>query len=371
MHRVNNTNRIRRRSAALAAVAITAVAAGAAVTGSCLPETETFVCASGRRCPAGQVCAAQQDVCIDIGGCGDGLIGSGEVCDDGNIMDDDHCSHDCKSTEICGNGMRDSKEECDDGNLANGDGCSSKCVKEVCGNLNVDIDVGEVCDDGNAVSGDGCSANCKSNEACGNGVMDGDLGEQCEFPDRPFPHHFDDTADCDNDCTLPVCGDNHLNRKNPVKSMRNGSPDHLEECDEGSDSKICNFDCTLAKCGDNYKNGAAGEDCDLGTTQDRPSCDGDCTFPKCGDGHTNPEYTISDSKDGHKEECDLGRNTVNCNGSDNRNGDGNCRLSKCGDGYLNTDSGEICEVGGVGCDPASSTPNCDTSGSNGCHTCKQ
>ncbi|OIO41915.1 hypothetical protein AUJ62_01650 [Candidatus Pacearchaeota archaeon CG1_02_32_21] len=35
----------------------------------------------------------------------------------------------------CGNGILDSGEQCDDGNLANGDGCSSQCITETCENI--------------------------------------------------------------------------------------------------------------------------------------------------------------------------------------------------------------------------------------------
>ena len=62
----------------------------------------------------------------------------------------------------CSNGQLDGTEECDDGNTVNGDGCSAQCKIEsrpVCGNGTVEE--GEQCDDGNTTSGDGCSASCK------------------------------------------------------------------------------------------------------------------------------------------------------------------------------------------------------------------
>jgi len=73
----------------------------------------------------------------------------------------------------CGNGIKDPNEVCDDGNTVNGDGCSADCrSNETCGNGVVDVIKGEVCDDGNTNSGDGCSADCKSHEKCGNGIQD-------------------------------------------------------------------------------------------------------------------------------------------------------------------------------------------------------
>ncbi|MDY0003249.1 MAG: DUF4215 domain-containing protein, partial [Polyangia bacterium] len=62
----------------------------------------------------------------------------------------------------CGDGVINTGEQCDDDNTTGGDGCSATCQIEVCG-YGV-VDVGEECDDGNTVPGDGCSATCQ-NEA--------------------------------------------------------------------------------------------------------------------------------------------------------------------------------------------------------------
>jgi len=73
--------------------------------------------------------------------CGDGKVGLGEVCDDGDTTSGNGCSADCLSKETCGNGIVDPirlgpmlaalpNEQCDDGNLVSGDGCSSNCKLE-------------------------------------------------------------------------------------------------------------------------------------------------------------------------------------------------------------------------------------------------
>lgn len=66
--------------------------------------------------------------------CGDGVVDSGEICDDGNLLSNDDCSGDCLSTEVCGNGHLDAGrgEQCDDknGSGRSGDGCSSTCLLE-------------------------------------------------------------------------------------------------------------------------------------------------------------------------------------------------------------------------------------------------
>lgn len=45
--------------------------------------------------------------------CGDGVKNPGEVCDDGNRINGDGCSANCKSLEVCGNNITDLGEECD------------------------------------------------------------------------------------------------------------------------------------------------------------------------------------------------------------------------------------------------------------------
>jgi len=85
--------------------------------------------------------------------CGDGIVGSGESCDDGNTSDGDGCGATCELEPgytcpwnepcrpvICGDGNEDGYvdadgvyvyEQCDDGNTSEGDGCSSTCLPEV------------------------------------------------------------------------------------------------------------------------------------------------------------------------------------------------------------------------------------------------
>lgn len=90
--------------------------------------------------------------------CGNGAIESGETCDDSNTTADDGCSATCSveagytctgapsicssgnppppppppppAAAVCGNGVIESGETCDDGNAANTDGCSSTCIVE-------------------------------------------------------------------------------------------------------------------------------------------------------------------------------------------------------------------------------------------------
>ena len=85
----------------------------------------------------------------------------------------------------CGNGMVETGEQCDDGNLVDGDGCDSQCFTEVTGPVCGDglVEAPEECDDGNTTPGDGCDANCLTEVVamCGDGIIQ--IGEQCDPPD--------------------------------------------------------------------------------------------------------------------------------------------------------------------------------------------
>jgi cysteine-rich repeat protein len=81
----------------------------------------------GADCTAGPVSGGCFDgVCL-ARGCGNRVVETGEMCDDGNQISGDACSGDCRSNELCGNGVVDPVEECDDGNLVSRDGCDSRC----------------------------------------------------------------------------------------------------------------------------------------------------------------------------------------------------------------------------------------------------
>ncbi len=144
-------------------------------------------------------------------GCGDGVIGAGEQCDDGNTADGDGCSHACALeggvTPACGDGILEAGEGCDDGNTATGDGCSAACQSEstglpctantlrcgpsgdveVCNNAGTAWQYVSTCDAG--CNGGACTdATCQPNvkrchaetvETCNAGGTGWDVGETC------------------------------------------------------------------------------------------------------------------------------------------------------------------------------------------------
>ena len=338
--------------------------------------------------------------CKFAGRCSDGVINSGEACDDGNDDDGDGCSADCKSVELgwacpdegqpckkltCGNGSFEPHlgEQCDDGNFVQGDGCfncrvetgwmcrdsNPPCPKEFCedkgkycerievlyGNGKIDKDF-EDCDDGNKNDNDGCTK----------GIVD--LGWICSEPGKP--------------CSAKACGDGILAGN--------------EECDDGNDddgdgcSVRCRrengYSCTTTKqgktnctkgfcgdgivqygeeCDDAYKNGdkkAGGNgcsaDCKIEPGYKCKSGGGACVIDKCGTATIDPGAGYSTYKT-----CDLGSDNGKGKGCSNTcriesgyrcdaNGK-NCVKGKCGDGFL--DVGEECDdgntKGGDGCDP--------------------
>jgi cysteine-rich repeat protein len=399
MYRVNLKHGNRTRRYDIRAIAVIAMLMAAAMSSSCLFGTATNLCEqSGRRCSPGQTCAANQDICIDIGGCGDGIISrdKGEVCDDGNTLPGDGCSADCKSDETCGNGKKDTNETCDDGNTTAGDGCSATCKEETCGDSIYEPANGEECDTGTDTKACNGGGKCTVPE-CGDGYTNtaftpfmATAPEQCDeittdTTTTPPTVMSTDTEACNGNhdgldgpgsCRLAFCGDGYLNKKfKPSGSIQ------PEGCDEGGDTQACNGDgngvstnrndskCQPAKCGDGYVNSkfkptgsAFLEACDEGG--DTQTCNGDgngdlnnnsnrkCQTPACGDGYTNTNF----KPDGKAvETCDNqgGVDTPSCNGNARgSNGPGSCRAPACGDGYVNqffvpsgTNQGEQCDKG--------------------------
>ena len=268
--------------------------------------------------------ACDDGVCLPVE-CGDGIVGPGEACDDGNHMAGDGCSADCRSKDACGNGIVDVAvgEQCDDG-LANSNTapnrCRTDCQRHSCGDHVVDS--GEACDDGNRVAGDGCNADCSSNETCGNWIVD--PGEAC---DDGLANSDTVPNRCRTNCLRYFCGDHVV--------------DAGEACDDGNHvaGDGCNADCSSNEaCGNSIVD--PGEACDdgLANSDTAPNaCRTNCQRPFCGD-------FVADSG----EACDDGVANSDAVPDACRN---NCQRHFCGDHVV--DSGEACDdgnhVAGDGC----------------------
>ncbi len=204
--------------------------------------------------------------------CGDGVIDTGEQCDDGNGDHFDGCRNTCL-LPFCGDGIGDPGEECDDGDGSNSDACLVGCIDARCGDGFVWTGV-ELCDDGNQNDDDGCRNDCTL-PTCGDGVLD--PGEQCDDGNAS-------SADaCLATCVNASCGDGFVWQG-------------VEPCDDGnaSNNDACLVGCVPASCGDGFL-WQGVEQCDDGNTVPHDGCSPSCQLPICGDGFVDPG-----------EQCDLG-----------------------------------------------------------------
>ncbi len=316
----------------------------------------------GYTCPSdGGECSEVQ---VDVSLCGNSELDPGEICDDGNKTDGDGCSavcniepgyicetvgESCKKDEeyvnLCGNKVIDADEACDDGNAVDGDGCSSDCrsiesgykcpdagelcVLESCGNGV--LDPGEDCDDG-ASSVDysfmpgGCTELCRLAHYCGDGIVDKDH-EQC---DNGGINNPDDYNGCSLFCEHGnlYCGDGRIT--------------HQVTCDDGNDvsGDGCSSECKLEL---GYLCDVPGQACQKVSSDDNPPDDG----ANCGNGSLDANETCDDgnkqSGDGCSSACQLEAGWV-CDGKV-------CHETVCGDGKI--EGTESCEDGnskpGDGC----------------------
>jgi fibro-slime domain-containing protein len=216
------------------------------------------------------------------GGCGDGKIQPGELCDDGNSKSGDGCSATCTALEQdyvcptpgkpcvttvkCGDGRISGAETCDDGNARAGDGCGADCKLEPgwtclspgvlcqaakCGDS---LRVGsEECDDGNPNGLDGCSATCKV-----------EPGWACAG-----------TA-----CHVTVCGDT---KKEGAEDCDDGNKLPGDGCDPNCQVEPnCTLGACHSTCGDGLILSSDNEACDDGNNVPGDGCSGDCVVVEKG-----------------------------------------------------------------------------------------
>lgn len=242
--------------------------------------------------------------CMDAR-CGDGLVGPGEACDDGDGVNWNECSNMC-ALPSCGDDLLSVGEECDDGEEnADDAACTTRCLEATCGDGLVWAGV-EECDDANAVETDECLSNCVAGY-CGDGIVLEGV-ETCD------DGNLDDADECPGTCQPAVCGDGFMS--------------YFEDCDlgdENAEDGSCLPDCSHASCGDGFV-WAAFEECDDQNALDTDACV-DCHLAYCGDGYLHEGV----------EECDDGNAvaTDDCTTE--------CQLAVCGDGFLH--SSEECDDG--------------------------
>jgi cysteine-rich repeat protein len=188
-------------------------------------------------------------------GCGDGIVGPGEACDDGNAIDTDACTSACQ-VAVCGDALVGPGETCDDGDADDHDACTNACQIAVCGDGI--RGPSEPCDDGDADDADGCTRTCRT-PGCGDGILQ--AGEACD-DGNDVPSDA-----CTDTCTIAVCGD--------------GVVAADEICDDGNADEVdgCRTDCTPNACGNGHLE--LGEACDDGNAEWGDSCTPTCEAAGC------------------------------------------------------------------------------------------
>ncbi len=308
--------------------------------------------------------------------CGDGILDGGETCDEGeeNGNAPDACRMTCQVAS-CGDGVVDSGEQCDDGNSVQDDGCSNICVLPGCGDGVVQAVTGEQCDDGNSVPDDGCTNTCTT-PRCGDGITNGT--DACDDAN-------DSDADgCLNSCELPECGDGVVSEyrqteifRSPVVVGPTGAIGRV--CDQGASCRGLRCDVSpnpnAAEHGIcealgydraewvSWGGGEGEDDVEMPHVNNWRCSDYDCV--------ASSSTTDSDNCDANQmlreikcvgvigEECDEGANNSDLHGGECRT---NCRRPYCGDSIINTELGEECDdanlENGDGCSNNCLRPQC-------------
>ncbi|MDB4991297.1 MAG: Multiple EGF-like-domain protein 3 precursor [Myxococcaceae bacterium] len=239
---------------------------------------------------------AAKSVCVSK--CGDGIVTSGEVCDDGSacaggtnvgmvcandaacpgstcVSKNDasygHCNATCDDYgPHCGDAMLQSIEQCDSGYATNNggyNGCTQACtLGPRCGDMKVDGYYGEQCDLGTAMNTgayNGCTSACRFGTRCGDAIVQ--APEACDDGMNTGAY-----GRCAPGCVLGSrCGDGVIDRAGG------------EECDDGAANDGhyggCSSTChKAARCGDRMLDTAAGEQCDDGNVNNYDGCSATC-----------------------------------------------------------------------------------------------
>ena len=255
-----------------------------------IPQGIVLDCEDGADCPEGSSCSELEDgsgnVCVttDEPSCGNGVIETGEACDDGNRENGDYGSADCLlETSVCGDGNRETGEVCDHDGEIDGWYCNDDCLsfRKDCGDgfvaVSSDGRTGELCDEGSENTDSyqlspGCLSDCSGyGSYCGDGEHDVEAGEACDDGNSLLDGATETNPDgngCSATCTrLGSCGDGLVQYGFEDCDDSNTV---LESCLYGQEScYVCNGSCALevgetSFCGDGVVSSSNDEVCDSG-----------------------------------------------------------------------------------------------------------
>ena len=363
-----------------------------------IPKGYVLECGSDADCPSDGECIERSCQIDDDPICGNGVIETGEACDEGDGNADGYhptktCLSDCSDYGgYCGDDdTQNGSEQCDDGSDnsdINPNACRTNCMSPRCGDLVVDTVLGEICDDGeddntdaygepgrcgadciavaphcgdaiqngaeqcddgsdnSDINPDACRTHCMS-PSCGDAVVDTGLGEACDDGNTQSGDY------CAPDCSAPtsVCGDG-------VVELGEACDDGSSNTDDHTSAPTCNATCTdfAPHCGDGTV--AVEESCDDGesntnTYQLNTVCNASCSgfAPRCGDGNVTHDEQCDDETENTDAYSEIEVCNSSCSG----------RAPRCGDGRVDSEFDEVCDEGeGVNTDDHALLPVCNS-----------
>ncbi|MBI5794625.1 Ig-like domain-containing protein [Candidatus Uhrbacteria bacterium] len=288
--------------------------------------------------------------------CGNGVIETGETCDDGSLNGtygycDDNCSY--ADAYLCGDGYLAGTEQCDCAKTglynysdALADDTSSWAYLNGC-----DVSNGQYSSDINV----SCAYDCtQPGLSCGDGTVNG--AEECDGDYEEWEGALcSDGTECtsDSDCDTGTCG---------AGGSACGTGDVCTDYDDAGEECTKNSECDSGSCsgGECTSASDAGDvcttdaQCDSGSCPDfnyslyrYRSCESDCSWPASWSACVGGTQICGNGSVEGAEECDDG------NSSNNDDCLNTCVENTCGDDYVESgvescddgqDNGDVCDA---------------------------